>query len=115
MSVIKLDLYNLQNWDNLPEKEIVSGMFAKIVHTDKTSVIRWRILKDAKLPEHSHPHEQVTLVLNGELLLTVDGKEFLLKKGDLFPIKSNLPHSGVAKLECDVIDLFTPVRDDLQY
>ena len=105
----------LQNWNNLPEKEVVTGLFAKIVHTDNMSVIRWRILKDAKLPEHSHPHEQVTLVLKGELLLTVHNKEYLLKEGDFFPIKSNLLHSGEAKSECDVIDLFNPVREDLHY
>lgn len=105
----------LQNWDGLPEKEVVTGMFAKIVHTDNMSVIRWRILKDAKLPEHSHPHEQVTLVLKGELLLTVDGKEYLLKEGDFLPIKSNLVHSGLAKSDVDVIDVFNPVRTDMQY
>lgn len=104
-----------QNWESLPEKEVVTGMFAKIVHTDNMSIIRWRILKDAKLPEHSHPHEQVTLVLKGELLLTVDGKEYLLKTGDFLPIKSNLKHSGLAKSEVDVIDLFNPVRTDMQY
>ncbi len=104
-----------QNWDNLPEKEMVPGLFAKIVHTDNMSVIRWRILKDAELPSHSHPHEQVTLVLKGELLLTVDGKEYLLKEGDFLPIKSNLVHSGLAKSDVDVIDLFNPVRTDMQY
>lgn len=105
----------MQNWDNLPEKEFFPGLFAKIVHTDNMSLIRWRILKDAKLPEHSHPHEQVTFVLNGELLLTVDKKEYLLKKGDYLPIKSNLVHSGLAKSEVDVIDIFNPVREDMQY
>ena len=99
----------------LPEKEFVPGMFAKIVHTDNMSLIRWRILKDAKLPEHSHPHEQVTLVLKGKLLLTVDNKEYALKQGDFLPIKSNIVHSGLAQEECDVIDLFNPVREDMQY
>lgn len=99
----------------MPEKEFAPGMFAKIVHTDNMSLIRWKILKNAKLPEHSHPHEQVTFVLSGELLLTIDGKEHLLKKGDILPIKGNLLHSGLAKEECDVIDVFNPVREDMQY
>ena len=104
-----------QNWDQIPEKEVIKGLFAKIVHTDNMTIVRWRILKNSVLPEHKHPHEQITMVLEGDLLLTVNNEKYNMKKGDIFPITSNLPHLGEAITDCDVIDVFTPVREDLKY
>ena len=112
--VMNIEINNL-NWGDLPEKEIAKGLFAKIVHTDNMTLVRWRFVKNSELPKHSHPHEQVTLVLDGKILLTVKNKELNLQNGDVLPIKSNVPHSGKAITNCDVIDVFTPVREDLKY
>jgi len=34
-------------------------------------------------PPHSHPHEQITYVAEGELYVFIDGMQTHLKKGDL--------------------------------
>ena len=99
-----------QNWDQLPEKEFIKGLFGKIIHTEHMTMVRWRFEKNASLPEHSHPHEQITFVLNGELLLNIDNKEIMMYIGDVQQIRSNLPHSGKAITNCDVIDIFSPKR-----
>lgn len=64
-------------------------------------------------PPHSHPHEQITYVAEGELFFYKDGEEFHLKKGDLMTIPPNVQHC-VRTLSDDVrlIDSFSPIRKD---
>ena len=64
-------------------------------------------------PPHSHPHEQITYVAEGELLFFKGDKEHHLVKGDIITIPSGTPHciktlSGYVRL----IDSFHPVRKD---
>jgi quercetin dioxygenase-like cupin family protein len=64
-------------------------------------------------PPHSHPHEQVTYVAEGELLFFVGGEPHKLEPGDLITVPPNVPHtiqllSGHVRL----VDTFTPIRVD---
>jgi quercetin dioxygenase-like cupin family protein len=68
---------------------------------------------NADSPEHSHPHEQLVLVLKGEVEMVIGGEPITLKAGDTVAIPGNVPHSAHALTECHLLDIFTPVRDDL--
>lgn len=45
------------------------------------------------LPDHRHPEEVVTMILEGEMEMTV-GKETRVKPGDAFWVPPNTDHSG---------------------
>lgn len=62
---------------------------------------------------HSHPHEQMTVVLRGEMEFTLGEERKVLKTGEVIAIPSNIVHSAVALTETELLDIFTPVRDDL--
>lgn len=98
--------------NTVEEKEIVPGYFAKFIHSDNMTIAYWNIKAGASLPAHSHPHEQICLLLSGEFELTVDGKPQLMKPDNTFKIPSNIPHSGKAITDCKIVDTFYPVRDD---
>lgn len=98
--------------NNIPEKELVPGIYACLVHMEGVSVARVRIEKDAVLPEHAHVHEQVTNLLSGQLEMTVGGQTKVCKAGDVVMIPSQVPHSAKALTECELIDVFQPVRED---
>jgi quercetin dioxygenase-like cupin family protein len=66
----------------------------------------------ATVPAHSHPHEQVGYVLSGELSLTIGGVEHSLKPGDSYLIPSNVEHAGVTDGGVEVIDVFSPPREE---
>ena len=66
----------------------------------------------AILPEHKHPHQQVVYLLSGELLLEIDGKQFLMLEGDSIVIQSDAPHKATANQKCRVLDIFVPARED---
>lgn len=63
--------------------------------------------------EHSHPHEQYTYCLAGEFQFKVDGKEIILKKGESLNIQGGAIHGVVAIRAGSLLDIFTPLREDL--
>lgn len=64
-------------------------------------------------PPHSHPHEQVTYVVEGEVRFFLDGRPSRLKAGDLVSIPGNVPHCiQVLTPRARLVDVFTPIRED---
>ena len=99
-------------WDELEERTILPGMHGRFIHSGQMTFALWRIEKDALLPLHSHPHEQVVHMRSGELELFVDDARTVLKAGDVLVIPPNAPHRGRALTEVHVMDAFAPVRED---
>lgn len=76
------------------------------------TVTRWSVEAGAEFPEHAHPHEQISIVLDGEFALTIDGETRVLRPGHIALIPSGAVHSGHAVTECELLDVFSPVRED---
>ena len=66
------------------------------------------------VPAHSHPHEQYSIVLEGECDVKCGGEEFHLTKGGICYAPSNVEHELWMWEESDVVimDIFNPVRQD---
>lgn len=100
--------------NDVRELTLAEGITARVVHGDRLSVAHVRFLPGAVAPMHTHPHEQVTSVIAGELELTVDGKTMTLTPGQAAVIPPMTPHSAKGVTACYIIDLFHPVREDLR-
>jgi quercetin dioxygenase-like cupin family protein len=64
-------------------------------------------------PPHTHPHEQITYVAEGEIFFVLEDQKHHLKAGDLFTVAGDVPHS--VQLLTDkvrLVDTFTPIRED---
>jgi len=61
---------------------------------------------------HTHPHTQVTYVLDGSFEFTVAGKPVVVNKGDALLFAPNIPHGTVCLQKGAVLDVFTPCRED---
>jgi quercetin dioxygenase-like cupin family protein len=103
---------NFHEWAKIEEKTIIPGYRAKFMHSANMTFALWDIDAEAPLPEHSHPHEQVSHVLEGEFELTVDGATSVMKAGNVAVIPSNAQHSGKALTACRILDAFYPLRED---
>ena len=67
----------------------------------------------AVVEEHSHPHEQVGMVLEGRAVFVIGGEEKTLQAGDLYRIPGNVRHRVVALEEpVRALDIFHPIRED---
>ncbi len=62
---------------------------------------------------HSHPHEQMGMMIEGRLEFTVGGVTRTLGPGDIWRIPGGVPHS-VRALEGPAValDVFHPIRED---
>lgn len=92
--------------------EPIPGYTAAFLHSEHMTIASWQIRADSPFPEHSHPHEQIMIVSEGEFELTVDGETEVLRPGVVAVIPSDAEHSGRALTDCRVIDIFHPVRED---
>ena len=66
----------------------------------------------ARVETHDHHHEQLGYVIEGELLLTIDGIEHPLGPGAAYSIPGGVEHSARSEGPCLVLDVFQPVRED---
>ena len=101
-----------QSLNDIPVREVMPGFRGRFVHGENVTLAYWNIDKGAVLPAHSHPHEQVVNVLDGEFELVVEGTPHVLRTGDVFAISGNAPHSGRALTSCRILDVFCPIRED---
>lgn len=74
--------------------------------------VYWEVQAGARLPEHPHVHEQALHILEGKFGFVVGGEPCLLTQGMLYIIPANIPHSGKALSECQILDVFHPVHED---
>jgi quercetin dioxygenase-like cupin family protein len=65
------------------------------------------------LPEHQHPHEQITYVISGRLRLQLAGVAHELTVGQSLLIPGGTPHAADVLEDTLVIDTFSPPREDL--
>lgn len=97
---------------DVPEQTHFAGFSGKFVSSGKMTFVFWEVQAGALLPQHSHMHEQVTHMIEGQFEMTVDGQTIVLEPGTVFVIPPHAVHSGRALTACRIIDSFAPVRQD---
>jgi len=67
----------------------------------------------AVVEEHSHPHEQVGMLLQGQAIFFIGSEQKTLQAGDMWRIPSGVKHKVIA-LDGPVraLDIFHPIRED---
>jgi quercetin dioxygenase-like cupin family protein len=72
-----------------------------------------RIEPGAEVPLHHHPHEQGGTVIEGTILMTIDGETREMRVGDVYIAPPHSVHGATAGPEgCLVVDVFSPPRED---
>jgi quercetin dioxygenase-like cupin family protein len=102
----------LHRWNDLPNKQLAPGIRRRFLTADRVTVARFSLSRDAVVPVHDHDHEQVSYVVSGALMFQVDGKEILVRAGEALQIPSWAKHGVTAVEDTEVLDVFSPVRQD---
>ncbi len=68
--------------------------------------------KGCIVPEHSHHNEQLTYILDGALKFWIDGKEIVVRSGEVLTIPPHMPHKAEALEDTVDLDVFNPPRAD---
>jgi quercetin dioxygenase-like cupin family protein len=67
----------------------------------------------AVVEEHSHPHEQVGILLEGELEFFIGDERQRLTPGQMWRIPGGVSHRAIAgDRPVRALDVFHPIRDD---
>jgi quercetin dioxygenase-like cupin family protein len=103
--------------DDGPLHEIISPDFERtIAHLENLMVVVCDF-KNGPMkkpdPLHSHLHEQITYVAEGEVIFFRGDKKIKLGKGDIITLPSGVPHCiQTMTAHVRLIDSFNPVRTD---
>lgn len=100
--------------DDLNASEKIPGYVGRFVHSETMTMARWEVEAGRSFPEHSHPHEQFSIVVSGTFELTIEGETEVLDAGRMAVIPADATHSGQARTDCEIIDVFHPVREEYQ-
>lgn len=83
---------------------------------EKSMVTKMNYVKGNFATMHQHPHEQCGYVISGEYRLKAELPDkpidVLLHAGDSYAIPGDVPHSFEVLEGGEVVDVFTPQRED---
>lgn len=96
-----------------PEVEVDGGVRRQVLADHKDlMVVAFRFAADMEGALHDHPHVQSTYVKSGAFEFYLGDDTFTVRAGDSFVIPSGARH-GCRCLEAgELVDCFTPRRDD---
>lgn len=98
--------------DDLPATEMLPGVFRRTVYLDNVMLTFFDLEPGGVVPEHTHPHEQISYVLEGEMVFTLGDETRTLRAGEGATIPPNVPHSATFPGPARVVDAWHPVRED---
>jgi len=105
--------YVVRPYDEIPLTELTSGAFSHLLRSEKILVSFLTMKAGSVFELHSHPEEQIMIVIDGYCDEIIDGKIYRVQKGDVLYLPSNVVHGAfIGDVDCKVIDIFHPVRED---
>jgi len=99
-------------WNSFAVEHLNPLLQRQFVVGQNVMLARVLLRKGCIVPEHSHPNEQITYILEGALKFELEGKEIVVGKGQVLRIPSNVPHRAVALEDTLDLDIFSPIRED---
>jgi quercetin dioxygenase-like cupin family protein len=96
-----------------PEFQLADGVTAKALFGEGAMLNLVELNPDAVVARHSHPHEQLGVILRGSMTLVVVGEDHVLEEMDGYTLPGGIEHEGIAGPRgALVLDVFRPVRED---
>lgn len=100
------------SWDDVPRETLHVGVERQVIWGGHATLARFALAKGAHVARHSHPSEQFTSVMTGVLRLAIDGRDVILRAGDVVVIPAAVDHEAWMLEDGIVLDFFAPPRDD---
>lgn len=96
----------------MPRQSMAEGLTRRYLVGEKTTLAIFDFAKGAVVPEHSHPNEQVTYIVQGHVRVVAGGEAFDVRSGQVIVIPPGVRHSFEALEDTVDVDFFTPERRD---
>jgi len=99
-------------WESTAEEQLTDRIKRRMIVGTKEMLVRWEFRKGAVAARHSHPHEQIVMMIAGRLRLTVGDVDKVMMPGDIVVIPPDVLHEAMALEDTIVLDIFSPPRED---
>lgn len=100
------------SWEKLESDQPMPLVHRRRIHGDRMTVARVRLEKGFKIDPHSHPEEQIVLILSGSIRFLLGEsphqEEVVLGAEEILQVPGGVPHGAEALEETVVLDLFSP-------
>ena len=106
---------SIVNIDDYPRYEIAAGVVFCPIFGHNLSLNFVVFPPHSGFPTHAHPEEQISIVREGQMEITVGEITRTVVPGDVIVFPPDVPHSGrTDDRECRLIDCFSPPREGLR-
>jgi quercetin dioxygenase-like cupin family protein len=99
--------------DDFSHHTIFPGVHIATCSVEKMMLSHVKLEPHAVVEEHSHPHEQVGMLLAGRAIFFIGGEQKTLQAGDMWRIPGNVRHKVVVlEQAAEALDIFCPIREE---
>ena len=91
------------------------GVRMSAIEAENMTVSLVRMQANSVIPEHSHPHEQVGYMVEGEAEFVIEGESHHVRAGQMWRLPGGVAHKVVTgDRPMLALDVFHPVREDFR-
>ena len=106
-------MYAFWNPEEIIPRVLAKGVTAKIASGEKMMFSLVTLAPDAVVPTHSHPHEQMGMMVSGTMEFTIAGETRLLSENGMYFVPGGVPHAAKAGPGGALaLDAFSPPREE---
>ena len=99
--------------EGIPPRTLAPGVTAKIASGEKMMFSLVTLAPHAVVPTHSHPHEQMGMMVSGTMEFTIEGEARVLSRSEMYFVPGGAPHAAKAGPGGAVaLDAFSPPREE---
>lgn len=103
------------NPEKLAPKVLAPGVTAKIASGERMMLSLVTFAPDAVVPMHSHPHEQMGMIVSGTLEFTIAGETRVLAGSGMVFVPGGVPHAAKAGPGGALaLEVFSPPREEFR-
>ena len=99
-------------WKDVEAERLNPLLDRQMITGEEIMLARVLLKEGCVVPEHSHHNEQLTYILEGALKFWIDGREIVVRAGQVLCIPPHMPHKAEAIEDTVDLDVFHPPRQD---
>jgi quercetin dioxygenase-like cupin family protein len=105
--------YYFPSSEELGRHTIFPGVEIRTAAADKMLVAVVDLASHSVVAEHAHPHEQVGMILEGQVIFFIGDEQKTLGPGDMYRIPGDVRHKVIVLDQpAKAIDIFCPLREE---
>lgn len=100
---------------DVPVAQLAPGAMSHILAGKNMTLSFASLDAGSYFPVHTHPCEQMMLVLKGELDAILEGVLYRMRPGDVILFPAGLEHGArMREQDCEILDIFSPARPNYE-